>query len=435
MNKIFCTIISFLVLCSTAFAQGRWPDARVVCMLDGGTASFVDVGGKVVLISCAHRTETSSVSVGYRVNYQCNDGSKGVATVIAVDPYNGVQEPLRDCSIYDIGGKFNGKAFKISAKPVRPGDTVWVCGFPQDLPGFCSRRTTVISDVGTLRLAGRATPGESGGPIVNADGELIGTLTGFDGDGTTVCCGRSSELMLCQRMGFCPSGGCGSCSQGGCSNGMCGPGAYPASPYTGPVYQQPSRPPVYQPTQPLTQSPPPVATPPMGKPGPQGMSGEKGPTGDKGPQGDKGPDGDKGPNGDAGKVDPAAIQAAVNVAIANYFKEHKQPTTEDINLAITNAINKYEADHKPPGPMAPPTPEQHVVIIADHNAEYWEKLAGEMAKTAKTYKGLQESEVPEFPIGIHPQAVVYQNGVPIRIVKGLYEVENLLARLSRGDPI
>jgi hypothetical protein len=89
----------------------------------------------------------------------------------------------------------------------------------------------------------------------------------------------------------------------------------------------------------------------------------------------------------------------------------------------------------PQPPTTPPDPEQHVVIVADHNAPYWQRLASAIEDVKKTYHGLQQSDLPTFPVGIHPQAVIYKNSVPIRIVKGQHDVENLLTRLSRGEPI
>lgn len=222
--------------------RGHWSDSRVVFMTDGGTASFVDLGGRVYLIACAHRTEMSSVPVGSRIRYVCYDGSQGIATAIAVDPINLTVDPLHDAAIYTIDHQPPGKSFKISNRPLQSGERVWVCGFPQDYPGFCSRYTTVISDNGTLFLNGKSTPGESGGPIINTDGDFVGTLTGNDGQ-VTICCGRGPHIQLCQRFcgqcsggayqSYCPNG---QCSSGNCQNGTCQYQQQPVS-----VYQQSSQ--------------------------------------------------------------------------------------------------------------------------------------------------------------------------------------------------
>lgn len=88
-----------------------------------------------------------------------------------------------------------------------------------------------------------------------------------------------------------------------------------------------------------------------------------------------------------------------------------------------------------PIPPAQPQSEQHVVIVADQNAPYWQRLAEQVERTKQTYHGVQVAGLPKFPVGLHPQAVVYRNSVPVRIVKGQYEVEALLSRLARGESI
>jgi hypothetical protein len=91
---------------------------------------------------------------------------------------------------------------------------------------------------------------------------------------------------------------------------------------------------------------------------------------------------------------------------------------------------------RPPRPPAPqPSAEQHVVVVANHNAPYWERLAQTLANTRKTYAGLQDTTPPPFEVGILPKAVVYRNNIPVRIVTGEHDVENLLYRLGRGEPI
>jgi hypothetical protein len=88
-----------------------------------------------------------------------------------------------------------------------------------------------------------------------------------------------------------------------------------------------------------------------------------------------------------------------------------------------------------PSAPAQPAAEQHIVIVADHNAPYWQKIADDIAKAKQTYNGITDETPPGFEIGVMPQAVVYRNSVPVRIVKGQYDVEDLIARASRGDSI
>lgn len=212
-------------------SKGTWPDSRVVFMSDGGSASFVEYAGRSLILSCAHRDVTNHVEVGQQYDYQCFDGSHGIATVTAVAPFNIGSDPLSDCATYSFTHKpANAKAFAISNRPLSPGDRIWVSGFPMTAPGYFSRSTTVLSIAnGTLILNGPSTPGESGGPIVNQYGELVGTLTAAAVDSSnSIACYRDTEIQLCQ--GCCGSGcSSGSCSYGGqCGMAGCSGGCYPS---------------------------------------------------------------------------------------------------------------------------------------------------------------------------------------------------------------
>lgn len=379
MMRFIATIFAWAILLSVT--RANWIDARVVS-IDGAAGSFVDLGGKTYIITCAHRSATTSIELGQRFEFTCFDGSHGVATVAAVIPINLSSDPLRDCALLTYtGGTPSRKAFKFSNRELRSGETVWVCGFPMDRPGFWSRRTTVVSDAGTLTIDGTSTPGESGGPIVNTDGELVGTLTASGSDGRTICVGRTVHYELCQR--FCGPQGCGFCPGGNCNQAV----------ITGPIYTPQPRP---QP-QPQTQQP---QQPSATIPGPPGPAGPAGP-----------------PGKDAAACPCGPKWAGLESRLAK------------IEASITAISNR-------PAPTpTQPAAEQHVVVVADHNAPYWQRLAEAIANARKTYSGIQDTTLPDFNIGIHPQAVVYRNSVPVRVVKGQYEVENLLSRVSRGEAI
>lgn len=126
----------------------------------------------------------------------------------------------------------------------------------------------------------------------------------------------------------------------------------------------------------------------------------------------------------------------IKLAVTNQTQCQCQPT--DIGPVLVKLDEVLAVCSTPPPVVAPPTEapaEEHVVVVADHNAPYWQRLAEAIANTKKTYSGVQDTTLPNFPIGVHPQAVVYRNSVPVRIVKGQYDVEALLSRLARGEPI
>lgn len=230
--------------------------------------------------------------------------------------------------------------------------------------------------------------------------------------------------------GCCPGGGCGGgfCPMGGCCpGGQCQP-RYSQPRQQGPQPDYIETPPVGSPDTPQFKPlpvPPQVQTPPLP------------------PQ----------PTFDWAAYDAQQKEIAEAQKKLTDQGEKSLVVLNDIKLAVTNQkgcqcqptnlqpVLDAIADLKntqPAPPVTTPQPqsdETHIVVVADHNAPYWQKLAEQLTKTRQTYKGVQDTTLPEFPIGIHPQAVVYRNSVPVRIVKGEYQVSDLLARLSRGDSI
>ncbi len=215
--KQLAAILVALCLCSIAFAQGQKFDSRVVFM-DGATGSFFKVGERVYLISCGHKTASTNVAVGERLKFTTADGVTKAATVVAVDAES-------DCSISTFEGSLSSavKPFTLSQKPLADRDTLWVIGFPM---GRYRVRTGQFQQDGPhLFLSGGATPGESGGPIVNSDGQLVGVLIGdVTGSGQTIACGRGPIVNLCSKLpDFDPMQM--ACFQGGCQGGVCYPPA------------------------------------------------------------------------------------------------------------------------------------------------------------------------------------------------------------------
>ena len=203
-----------VLLCLPCWAG--WPDARIVRLADGGSASFVQLGSQVVLLSCAHRDATHAIPRGERIEFECNDGSRGMATVAAVAKFDIDGEPLSDSAILTFEGhpSPNVTPLPISKRPLRTGEQVWVAGFP--MGRYNCRTTTVKEDGGTLWLNGQSTPGESGGPIINSSGEIVGTLTATTSDGMTMCCGR--QVISPFTTDYCPGG---MCPSGQCQGYSC----------------------------------------------------------------------------------------------------------------------------------------------------------------------------------------------------------------------
>jgi hypothetical protein len=175
--------------------------------------------------------------------------------------------------------------------------------------GFVTRTTTVVSDSDALWLHGPSTPGESGGPIVNESGEILGTLTASTSDGFTMCSSQSIALQVCQR--YCPNGQCQQQWQS---------------------VQQPARPPVYQ-TQPIPVRPQPVAPPTVVQ-------------GTAGPPGPQGPTGPPGKDATGGSCDCDDRWAVINGQIAALQGDMKASAT-----AVSNLTNIASQPAKPAAPF------------------------------------------------------------------------------------
>ena len=106
---------------------------------------------------------------------------KGIfpATVIHADSFN-------DIAILKVQGKGFGTLSLISSRDVKAGDKVFTIGFPNvGLQGFEPKYTEgVISslsgakdDPRYFQISTPVQPGNSGGPLVNDEGEVVGIIT------------------------------------------------------------------------------------------------------------------------------------------------------------------------------------------------------------------------------------------------------------------
>ena len=132
----------------------------------------------------------------------------------------------------------------------------------------------------------------------------------------------------------------------------------------------------------------------------------------------------------------AKLIAAIESNKCHCEKVDLEPLNKKIDMltAAIAAMNKPQPTPPPVHQTPPPTKEaeQHVVIVADQNKEWWPRLSDQIRRTEETYTGITVAPLPDFPIGIIPQAVVYKNNTPVRVARGAHEVEELLSQLSRG---
>jgi len=103
-------------------------------------------------------------------------------------------------------------ALTVSASWPRQGETVWRAGFGPDetlkessgvVKGYV--KTDRCSGYETLKIAGSARQGDSGGPVYNAAGEIVGVVWGTDGvDAYATYCGRVLKTLCDYSPTFAP---------------------------------------------------------------------------------------------------------------------------------------------------------------------------------------------------------------------------------------
>ncbi|MBQ7110003.1 MAG: trypsin-like peptidase domain-containing protein [Thermoguttaceae bacterium] len=108
-----------------------------------------------------------------------------------------------DVALLRVDASQDVPALTISASWPRQGETVWRAGFGpnetlQELAGVVKGyvKTDRYSTYETLKIDGPARQGDSGGPVYNASGEIVGVVWGTDGsDAYATYCGRVLKTL------------------------------------------------------------------------------------------------------------------------------------------------------------------------------------------------------------------------------------------------
>jgi S1-C subfamily serine protease len=150
----------------------RWADPRIVRIEGGGTGTIIDVDGKPYVAMFAHgHAGSPPVQLRQRFIVQAYNGRRFATTAAAVD----VQS---DCSLLDFhaGYRADVPSIRVATRPPRAGERVRTAGFPRSQE-LRDRLTRVLAaSAQEIHIAADSMPGDSGAPVVNEDGELVGIL-------------------------------------------------------------------------------------------------------------------------------------------------------------------------------------------------------------------------------------------------------------------
>ncbi|HOM17566.1 MAG TPA: serine protease [Thermoguttaceae bacterium] len=112
------------------------------------------------------------------------------------------QDPAADLAALLIA-RPSAEPVPVADTPPQPGEPVQSCGYGPDGRYWCNQgrvvgyaRTASAPGWETLELTGRARQGDSGGPVFNAQGQLVAVLWGTDGRSVSAAyCGRVDRFL------------------------------------------------------------------------------------------------------------------------------------------------------------------------------------------------------------------------------------------------
>lgn len=172
-----------LVLCLGGMARGQskvYEPHNTTAILkirfaqDEGLAS----AGTCVMVDGYHAVTAGHVVGGSDATIETKDGDV-LAKVVAIDLYH-------DRALLRAVKQITTKWRSIREEVPKEGEAVYAIGFGGN--GFGYTRGSVRG----AKLTGRAILGDSGGPICDQQGRIVGIITGYSPDGLLVSLGRKS---------------------------------------------------------------------------------------------------------------------------------------------------------------------------------------------------------------------------------------------------
>ncbi|SIO06270.1 serine protease, S1-C subfamily, contains C-terminal PDZ domain [Chitinophaga niabensis] len=121
----------------------------------------------------------------------------------AVSVFEDVSSDLAVLRIADSGFRSPSLPYSLKQQPIRPGEEVFTMGFPRDEivygKGYISAQTGFNGDTLAYQVSIQVNPGNSGAPLLDNNGEVIGIITGkqstSDGIAFAVKSGHLKRLL------------------------------------------------------------------------------------------------------------------------------------------------------------------------------------------------------------------------------------------------
>ncbi len=137
----------------------------------GGTSFLID--GRGYLVTNAHVVKNARAVV-----VENNKGDEFKAKVLILDPISDVAILKIDDADFKA---INSLPYSISKSGADLGEQIFTLGYPKDEivygEGYMSAKTGFEGDTLACQIAVAANPGNSGGPVLNKNGEVVGILS------------------------------------------------------------------------------------------------------------------------------------------------------------------------------------------------------------------------------------------------------------------
>ncbi len=203
MKKIF-NILIFICLSKTIIAQ----DARIIYnnTVSSTVTIETDIGlGSGFFVSKYVIATNYHVIIGSNEAYCYTNNS---STKYRIEGYLAVDKSV-DLILLKVSG-LDRSAIKFASSSVSPGQKVYVIGSPKGLPASIS--DGIISGLRDfdgkklIQITAPISPGSSGGPVLNTNGELIGVSVGQyeDGQNLNFAIPKSNLELLLKRQNSSP---------------------------------------------------------------------------------------------------------------------------------------------------------------------------------------------------------------------------------------